>query len=69
MKLAGFIFTLLGTIAFGWTLIPLIWCIPMCVKTWRSYKTGESISTGWKVCILLFCDIIAGIILLCDTDK
>ena len=31
MKTAAYVLGIIGTIAVGWCLIPLIWCIPMLV--------------------------------------
>ena len=55
-------------------LIPLFWCLPMTINLFekiRSYeqgKSGEKVSTAFKICTLLFVNTIAGIILLCDKD-
>jgi hypothetical protein len=50
------------------TIVPLAWSIPMGIILVRKTRNGEPISTGFKVCILLFVDLIAGILLLCDKD-
>ncbi len=68
MKIAAFIFCLLSTIAYGWLLIPLIWCIPMTIKVYKAYKGEVTLSVGFKVCTLLFVSLIGGILLLCDKD-
>ena len=49
-------------------LIPLAWQIPMTVVVGKKMKTGEQIGTGFKVCVLLFVNIIAGILLLCRQE-
>ncbi len=49
-------------------LIPLLWTIPMTISVFKKSKNGTKISTGFKVCVLLFVNLIAGIILLCDND-
>ena len=59
------VFLILGCISFGALLIPLAWCIPMTVSIFRKLDSGEPISTGLKVCTLLFVNLIAGILLLC----
>lgn len=63
------VFLILGCIAEGWLLIPLAWCIPMTVKIFNCLKTGTPISTGMKVCTLLFVSLVAGICLLCMDDN
>lgn len=50
-------------------LASLAWCIPMTVKTWRKLKRHENISTGFKVCTLIFVDLISGILLLCMKEE
>lgn len=50
------------------TLIPLAWCIPLTVIVFKRTKVGAPISTAMKVCILIFVNIIAGILLLCRKE-
>lgn len=66
MKLAAFILCLISTIVSGFVLIPLIWCIPMTIHVYKAYKGEEDLSVGFKVCVLLFVNLIGGILLLCD---
>lgn len=66
---AAKVFMILGTIAAGWCLIPLAWCIPMTVYYFRTVKEGRKASTAFKICSLLFVSLIGGIIMLCDTDN
>lgn len=58
----SFIVILIGAI---FSLVSLAWCIPMTVHFSRKHKNGESVGTGFKVCTLLFVNMIAGILLLC----
>lgn len=54
----------------GWIfLLPLAWCIPMTVYTHKRVKAGTPIGTGFKVCVLLFFGVIAGIALLVRKDS
>ncbi len=62
------VFMILSCVGVGWTLIPLCWMIPMTVSLFNKAKTGEPITTGFKVCTLLFVSLVAGICLLCDND-
>ena len=66
LTLIAYIFMLLTTIFSGIALIPLIWMIPMTIKTYRAYKGTEKLSTGFKICVLIFCNTISGILLLVD---
>lgn len=38
------------------------------IKTLNRLKAGEKLTTGNKVCVLLFVNTIAGILLLCDKN-
>jgi len=60
------VFLIFGCISLGWLLVPLAWCIPITVSIFRKMNAGEPISTGLKVCSLLFVNLIAGICLLCS---
>ena len=56
---------ILGCIAAAFAfLIPLIWAIPMTVHAFRKINDGEPMGVGFKVCTLLFLNMIAGILLL-----
>lgn len=60
MELAAKIFTIIGMIAGAIAIVPLIFGIITLVKM----KNG-TLTTGWKVCNLLFVNIISGVLLLC----
>lgn len=47
------------------TLISLAWIIPMTVKVYKVKSTSE-LTLGFKICTLLFVNVLAGIFLLCD---
>ena len=64
------IFMVIGCVASGWTLIPLLWTIPMTVHVFKRLDAREPIGVGFKICVLLFVNLVAGIMLLCmDLDK
>lgn len=46
-------------------IVYLLWSIPMTISLGIKIKKGKSISTSFKVCTLLFVNILAGILLLC----
>lgn len=50
------------------SLISLAWCIPLTVIVFKRTKIGAPISTAMKVCILIFVNIIPGILLLCRKE-
>ena len=63
------IFLILGCISQGWLLVPLAWCIPITVSIFHAMRDKRPISTGLKVCTLLFVNLVAGICLLCKNDN
>ncbi len=62
------VFMILGCIALGWMIIPLAWCIPMTVVTFRKIDNREPLGVGLKICTLFFVSLIAGICMLCMDD-
>lgn len=67
LRLVAFIFMLISLIATCWLIIPLAWMIPMTVISWRIYKGQKANTTAFGVCSLIFCSIVAGILLLIST--
>lgn len=68
-KTAAKIFMIIGCILSGLHfLIPLCWTIPMTVRYCKSIKNNIPVSTGFKVCSLIFVSLVGGIIMLCDND-
>ena len=68
VELIAKIFMIVSCVVWGWTLIPLIWMIPMTVHVFNSCKNNLHMSTGFKVCVLLFQNLIAGIALCCRNE-
>lgn len=56
-----------GILTLGIGLITLAWLIPMTVHIHKREKSNEPLSVGFKICTLIFCNVIAGILLLCDS--
>ena len=68
LKIIAFVLCVLSCIAVASFVIPLIWCIPATIAVYKSYKYDNPISTLGKVLILIFVNLIAGILLLIDKD-
>lgn len=49
-------------------LIPLCWILPMSKKILKAMNEGTTLTTGFKICTLLFVNLILGIVLLCLKD-
>ena len=62
------VFLILGCVSEGWLIIPLAWCLPITIKICNCLRDNQPISTGLKVCALLFVNVVAGIMLLCMED-
>ena len=58
------VFMVIGCIASGWALIPLLWTIPMTKRVFNKLDNKEPMGVGFKVCVLLFVNVVAGIMLL-----
>ena len=61
-------FMILSTIVMGLWIIPLLWCIPMVSKYSESIRNNEPVGTSFKICTLLFVNIIPGILMFIDKD-
>lgn len=62
-------FMILKTILLGLALIPLFWCIPMTASISRRLEHHEKINVGFKICVLLFVSIVAGIMLFARKEE
>lgn len=70
LKLVVKIFMIIGCVAWaGLFLIPLCWTVPMTIYYWKSVDNHKPVSIIFKVCSLIFVNLIAGIIMLCDNDN
>ena len=69
LKIATKVFMIIGCVFSGFWLLPLAWTIPMTLNYCQKIKTGEKLSTGFKICSLLFVNLIAGILMLCDEQQ
>lgn len=69
LGIAAKVLMIISCVATGWLLIPLAWNIPMTVSLSNKLSRHEPIGTGFKVCVLLFSNLLAGILLLCMEDE
>lgn len=65
---AAYILMIITCVALGWMIVPLAWLIPMTIAIKKRQQSGEPLGTGFKVCILLFANLVSGILLLCDPE-
>lgn len=64
MKTAAKVFIIIGMIFGCWYILPLIFGFIALSK-----MKNNQMTTGWKICVLLFVNIIAGILLLCMPNE
>ena len=69
MCLIAFILNILSTISLGAFIIPLAWCIPMTIRSYKMYKGEKEITTDFGVCELIFLNTISGILHLVAKEK
>ncbi len=67
MKTAAKVFIILGMIAGFWMILPLIFGGIALSKLNKAQSKSEL--TGISVCVLLFVNLIAGILMLCMKDS
>lgn len=68
LSTVALVFMIIGTVAMACCTccVGLAWCLPMTLSYNKSRKNGTPVSTGFKVCSLLFVNTVAGILMLCD---
>lgn len=66
LRLVAFIFCILSLVGSCWLIVPLAWMIPMSVISWGIYKGTKANTVAFDVCTLIFCSLVAGILLLCS---
>lgn len=60
------IFLLISIIVGYIFILPLAWMLPMHIYYSKHITKKIKISTGYKICVLLFINIVPGILMLCD---
>lgn len=60
------IFLLIDMILKYILIFPLAWVLPMHISYSKHITKRIKISTGYKVCVLLFIGLVPGILMLCD---
>ena len=63
------ILCIINTVLCGFALIPLIWMVPLTVALNKKINNKEPMSVAFKVVILIFVELIAGILLLVGDDS
>lgn len=50
------------------TIFPLLYLLPFTIAYSKMVKKGQKIGIGFKICVLLFVNVFAGISMLCDSS-
>lgn len=68
LSTVAMVFMIIGTVAMALCTccVGLAWCLPMTISYNKCRKKGIPVSTGFKVCSLIFVNTVAGILMLCD---
>ena len=69
LAVAAKVLFIISTVIMGFYILPLVWCIPMTVSYCNKIKRGEEVSTGFKVCLLIFVSLLGGILALLDKQE
>ena len=64
LRLINFILCVVSTVIGAAAIIPLAWCIPMTIHSWRIYKGQRPNTVAFGVCTLIFVNLVGGILLL-----
>lgn len=54
---------------YAFAMIPLLWQIPMTIYYIVRTSQKQDVSVAFKICTLIFVNLLAGIFMLCDTKK
>ncbi len=57
-------FWIIGAIGIGL----FVWYLMTTIKVYKYYQGYTTFGVGYKICVLLFMNLISGILLLCDND-
>ena len=65
------VFMIIGTVFMSlYTfLIGLAWCLPMTIHYFNCLKKGVQVGLGFKICTILFVNMIAGILMLTENRR
>ncbi len=55
------------TAAFAF-LLPLCWVLPMTIHYWKCAENNINVGMGFKICTLIFVNVIAGVLMLVEND-
>ena len=67
---AAKVFIVLGIISQGWAIIPLLWCLPIGICSWKKINNATSSKdlVGLGVATLILVSLVGGILMLCARD-
>ncbi len=69
IHMATKVFLVLSCVVGGATIFPLLWMLPMTVHYFRCCNEGKDPSLAFKICTLIFVNVISGILMLVDKEK
>ena len=69
LRLIAFILNVVSALAGAALIFPLLWMIPICVRSWNIYKGTRPNTIGFGVVDLIFVNLVSGILLLISTKE
>lgn len=66
LSIVAMVFMIVSTVYHGFFIFPLAWYLPMTITYCRKVRNNQPVSVGFKVCSLIFVDLVSGILMLCD---
>ena len=66
LRLIAFIFNVLSAVGMAVLIVPLLWTVPACIRSWNIYKGKRPNTVLFGVLDLLFINLVSGILLLCS---
>ncbi|MBP3196775.1 MAG: zinc-ribbon domain-containing protein [Butyrivibrio sp.] len=70
LKTAIKVFLVLSCVSSIWfVFIPLCWMLPMTIVAFKKMNNNQPLGLGFKICTLIFVNMIAGILMLCMNDE
>lgn len=69
LRLVAFALMIVSTVVTAFFIIPLAWHLPMTLYYYdKAVKNNENVGVGFKVCTLIFVNLVSGILMLVDED-
>ena len=69
IQVVALVLMIVTTVLMGFAIFPLAWTLPMTLHYNNCLKRKTQPSLAFKVCVLIFVNLIAGILMIVDSDE